>query len=52
MLTNHFLSEMKLTQFKKDIKNERNFEQKLNYLIKNEFDVTLNDILQLSLIHL
>ena len=41
-------SEIKLSQFREDIKNEKIFERKMNYLIKNEFDATLNDILQLE----
>ena len=41
-------SEMKLLKFKEDIKDEKNFEKKIYYLIKNEFDTTLNDILQLE----
>ena len=41
-------SEMKLLKFKEDIKDEKNFEKKINYLINNEFNTTLNDILQLE----
>ena len=44
----HQISQMKLDQFKEDMKNEKNMEKKLSYLIKNEFDITLNDILQLE----
>ncbi len=44
----HLLAEMKFNQFKVDIKDEINFEKKLNYLIKNEFDATLSDILLLE----
>ena len=47
MFHNHH-AEMKLAQFKEDIKNEKNFKKKLYTLIKNEFDVTLNDILLLE----
>ena len=38
----------KFSQFKEDIKDEKNFENKLNYLIINEFDSTLDDILRLE----
>jgi hypothetical protein len=31
---------MKLLKFKEDIKDEKNFEKKIHYLIKNEFDTT------------
>jgi len=41
-------AQVKLSKFKEDIKNEKNFEKKLNFLIKDEFDVTLNDILLLE----
>ena len=44
----HQISQMKLDQFREDMKNEKNMEKKLSYLIKNEFDITLNDILQLE----
>ena len=44
----HRLAELKFNQFKEDIKDEISFEKKLNYLIKNEFDATLSDILQLE----
>ena len=41
-------SEIKMNQFKEDIKDETNFEKKLIYLINIEFDTTLNDILLLE----
>ena len=41
-------SEIKMNQFKEDIKDEANFEKKLIYLINIEFDTTLNDILLLE----
>ena len=47
MLQLHY-AQVKISKFKEDIKNEKNFEKKLNYLIKDEFDVTLNDILLLE----
>ena len=48
MSSYHRLSDQKFSQFKEDIKDEKNFEKKLTYLIKNEYDTTLNDILQLE----
>ena len=42
------MSEMKFSQFKVDIKDEKNIEKKLNNLIKIEFDTALNDILRLE----
>ena len=47
-MSHHRNYQMKLAQFKEDMKNEKNMEKKLNYLIKIEFDNTLNDILQLE----
>ena len=44
----HQRSQKKMNQFKEDIKNEVVFERKLIYLIKTEFDSTLNDILLLE----
>ena len=44
----HQRTQKKMNQFKEDIKNEVIFEKKLIYLIKTEFDTTLNDILLLE----
>ena len=44
----HQRLELKMNQFREDFKNEANFEKKLIYLIKVEFDITLNDILLLE----
>ena len=48
MSSYHHLSEQKYLQFIEDIKDEKNFKKKLIYLINNEFDTTLNDILRLE----
>ena len=40
--------ELKMNQFREDIKDVANFEKKLIYLIKVEFDIALNDILLLE----
>ena len=44
----HQRSEIKMNQFREDIKDEDVFEKKLIYLINIEFDTTLNDILLLE----
>ena len=44
----HQRSEIKMNQFREDIKDEDVFEKKLIYLINIEFDSTLNDILLLE----
>ena len=40
----HQRMELKMNQFREDIKDETNFEKKLIYLIKVEFDITLINI--------
>ena len=41
-------TEIKMNQFREDIKNENIFEKKLIYLLKIEFDAVLNNILLLE----